>query len=240
GPGKLCVQCEAGVIEDFAVVFVKPYGGALQWADDEVAFDVFIGHRFVLSVGSLPGSAVRTSQTKRGYKKSNRNNFRPTIRFHAGRKGRRRFARCQKFPMSDDGVVFNLRRKMRRSIVLPLLACVTLLGILSGVGAQEAPSGKNENDNGYAQISLFAKAIELIRQDYVDVGKTSYQDLVTAALKGMLSSLDPHSQFMDPNDFRDMQEDTRSRFNGLGIEVAMTKGLLTVVPAIEDSTAAMA
>ena len=142
--------------------------------------------------------------------------------------------------MSDDGVVFNLRRKMRRSIVLPLLACVTLLGILSGVGAQEAPSGKNENDNGYAQISLFAKAIELIRQDYVDGNKTSYHDLITAALKGMLSSLDPHSQFMDPNDFRDMQEDTRSRFNGLGIEVAMKNGLPTVVTAIEDTPAAKA
>ena len=142
--------------------------------------------------------------------------------------------------MSDDGVVFNLRRKMRRSIVLPLLACVTLLGILSGVGAQEAQSGKNENDNGYAQISLFAKAIELIRQDYVDGSKTSYHDLVTAALKGMLSSLDPHSQFMDPNDFRDMQEDTRSRFNGLGIEVAMKNGLPTVVTAIEDTPAAKA
>ena len=142
--------------------------------------------------------------------------------------------------MSDDGVVFNLRRKMRRSIVLPLLACVTLLGILSGVGAQEAPSGKNENDNGYAQISLFAKAIELIRQDYVDGGKTSYHDLVTAALKGMLSSLDPHSQFMDPNDFRDMQEDTRSRFNGLGIEVAIKNGLPTVVTPMEDTPAARA
>ena len=142
--------------------------------------------------------------------------------------------------MSDDGVVFNLRCKMRRSIVLPLLACVTLLGILSGVGAQEAQSGKNENDNGYAQISLFAKAIELIRQDYVDGGKTSYHDLVTAALKGMLSSLDPHSQFMDPNDFRDMQEDTRSRFNGLGIEVAIKNGLPTVVTPMEDTPAARA
>src|SRR6266545_4112982 len=69
---------------------------------------------------------------------------------------------------------------------------------------------KNEEDNGYSQISIFAKAIELIRQDYVDGNKTSYHDLVTAAMKGMLSSLDPHSQFMDPNDFRDMQDDTRS------------------------------
>jgi len=119
------------------------------------------------------------------------------------------------------------------------LACL-LLGVLSGLRAQEAQQGKNEEDNGYSQISLFAKAIELIRQDYVDGSKTSYHDLITAAMKGMLSSLDPHSQFMDPDDFRDMQEDTRSRFNGLGIEVSMKNGLPTVITAMEDTPAARA
>jgi carboxyl-terminal processing protease len=132
-----------------------------------------------------------------------------------------------------------LAGKMRCSIVLPLGSSV-LLGILSGVCAQETQPGKSENDNAYAQISIFAKAIELIRQDYVDASKTDYHDLVTAALKGMFSSLDPHSQFLDPNDFRDMQEDTRSRFNGLGIEVSMKNGLPTVVTAIEDTPAAKA
>src|SRR6266403_1063501 len=131
---------------------------------------------------------------------------------------------------------------MRCPIVRLSLVSLLLLGVLSGVRAQEAQPGKNENeeDNGYSQISIFAKAIELIRQDYVDGNKTSYHDLVTAAMKGMLSSLDPHSQFMDPNDFRDMQDDTRSRFNGLGIEVSMKNGLPTVVTAMEDTPAAKA
>jgi len=133
-----------------------------------------------------------------------------------------------------------LARNMKRFITMPLLACLLLLGVLSGVRAQEAEPGKNAGDNGYSQISIFAKAIELIRQDYVDGNKTSYHDLVTAAMKGMLSSLDPHSQFMDPNDFRDMQDDTRSRFNGLGIEVSMKNGLPTVVTAMEDTPAAKA
>jgi carboxyl-terminal processing protease len=119
------------------------------------------------------------------------------------------------------------------------LACL-LLGVRSGLRAQEAQQGKNEEDNGYSQISIFAKAIELIRQDYVDGSKTTYHDLITAAMKGMLSSLDPHSQFMDPDDFRDMQEDTRSRFNGLGVEVSMKNGLPTVVTAMEDTPAARA
>jgi carboxyl-terminal processing protease len=128
---------------------------------------------------------------------------------------------------------------MRRFMILPLLACL-LLGLLPGVFAQEEQPGKSEEDNGYAQISIFAKALELIRQDYVDENKTSYHDLINAAMKGMLSSLDPHSQFMDPDDFRDMQDDTRSRFNGLGIEVSMKNGLPTVITAMEDTPAAKA
>ena len=124
-------------------------------------------------------------------------------------------------------------------MILPLLACL-LLGLLPAVFAQEEQPGKSEEDNGYAQISIFAKALELIRQDYVDENKTSYHDLVNAAMKGMLSSLDPHSQFMDPDDFRDMQDDTRSRFNGLGIEVSMKNGLPTVITAMEDTPAAKA
>jgi carboxyl-terminal processing protease len=132
-----------------------------------------------------------------------------------------------------------LVRNMRRLVVMLSLACL-LLGVRSGLRAQEAQQGKNEEDNGYSQISIFAKTIELIRQDYVDGSKTTYHDLITAAMKGMLSSLDPHSQFMDPDDFRDMQEDTRSRFNGLGVEVSMKNGLPTVVTAMEDTPAARA
>ena len=128
---------------------------------------------------------------------------------------------------------------MSRIVIIPLLACV-LFGAIPGVFSQEVQPPKTEEDNGYSQIAIFAKALELIRQDYVDENKTSYHDLVTAAMKGMLSSLDPHSQFMDPNDFRDMQDDTRSRFNGLGIEVSMKNGLPTVVTAMEDTPAAKA
>src|SRR5438874_4158078 len=128
---------------------------------------------------------------------------------------------------------------MRRLVIIPLLVCL-VIGVSPNVFAQEAPPGKTQEDNGYAQISIFAKALELVRQDYVDGNKTSYHDLMTAAMKGMLSSLDPHSQFMDPNDFRDMQDDTRSRFNGLGIEVSMKNGLPTVVTAMEDTPAAKA
>src|SRR3977135_13572 len=107
-------------------------------------------------------------------------------------------------------------------------------------GKPEKQQDGAEEDDGYSQISIFAKAVQLLRQDYVDGNKTSYHDLFNAPMKGMLCSLDPHSQYMDPNASRDMQDDTRSRFNGLGIEVSMKNGLPTVVTPMEDTPAARA
>jgi carboxyl-terminal processing protease len=127
---------------------------------------------------------------------------------------------------------------MKQRALLTAIFGLLLVFFVAPVRAAE-DSGEGD-DNGYSQISIFAKALEVIRQDYVDGNKTDYHDLVTAALKGMLSSLDPHSQFMDPNDFREMQDDTRSRFNGLGIEVTIRDGLPTVVSAMEDTPAAKA
>ncbi|HYY13256.1 MAG TPA: S41 family peptidase [Chthoniobacterales bacterium] len=121
--------------------------------------------------------------------------------------------------------------------ILLFLTCVVWLAPHSRAAQTANPP---EDDNGYSQIEIFAKAVQLLRQDYVDANKTSYHDLITAAMKGMLASLDPHSQFMDPDDFRDMQEDTRSRFNGLGIEVSMKNGLPTVITPMEDTPAAKA
>ena len=127
-------------------------------------------------------------------------------------------------------------RFVRGSIYSSLIASLLATGsIFAAEDENKAPE-----DDGYTQIAIMAKAIELLRQDYVDEGKTSYHDLITAAMKGMLSSLDPHSQYMDPNDFRDMQDDTRSRFNGLGIEVSMKNGLPTVISPMEDTPAGRA
>src|SRR5205823_1990725 len=128
---------------------------------------------------------------------------------------------------------------MKRRILFGVFGLL-LLALLFGIGFHTLRGADQDDDSGYSQIAIFAKAVQLIRQDYVDGNKTSYHDLVTAALKGMLGSLDPHSQFMDPSDFRDMQEDTRSRFNGLGIEVAIQNGLPTVVTPMEDTPAARA
>src|SRR5438067_6086679 len=128
---------------------------------------------------------------------------------------------------------------MKRRILFGVFGLL-LLALLFGIGFHTLRGADQDDDSGYSQIAIFAKAVQLIRQDYVDGNKTSYHDLITAAMKGMLASLDPHSQFMDPNDFRDMQDDTRSRFNGLGVEVSIKNGLPTVVSAMEDTPAAKA
>jgi C-terminal peptidase (prc) len=129
---------------------------------------------------------------------------------------------------------------MKRRSILNLLGLLALINLLLGVWLYTVHAAETDPDNGYAQIAVFAKAVQLIRQDYVDGNRTTYHDLIYAALKGMLASLDPHSQFLEPDDFRDMQDDTRSRFNGLGIEVSSKNGLLTVIAPMEDTPAARA
>jgi carboxyl-terminal processing protease len=133
------------------------------------------------------------------------------------------------------------RDMMKRRLVGGTFLCLVLFYLGFGIHVHNARAAAEQpDDSGYSQISIFAKAVQLIRQDYVDGNKVSYHDLITSAMKGMLSSLDPHSQYMDPNDFHDMQDDTRSRFNGLGIEVSMKNGLPTVVSPMEDTPAASA
>ena len=131
-------------------------------------------------------------------------------------------------------------RTMKRRLLISSFGCLLFLNLLLGVRVYNAAAAEPEEETGYAQISVFARAVQLIRQDYVDSKKVSYHDLIYAAMKGMLASLDPHSQFMDPDDFKDMQDDTRSRFNGLGIEVSVRGGLLTVITPMEDTPAAKA
>lgn len=87
----------------------------------------------------------------------------------------------------------------------------------------------------YREMKTLARAVELLRQDYVDEDKTEYRDLIYSALRGMLAELDPHSDFMEPSDFREMQDETRSEFGGLGVVVGMKKERLTIVAPMEGT-----
>ena len=73
----------------------------------------------------------------------------------------------------------------------------------------------------YDQVALFMKVIETVRKEYVDGDKLTYPDLVSGALKGMLNTLDPHSEFLDPRKYTDLQDDTEGEFGGVGINITM-------------------
>jgi carboxyl-terminal processing protease len=90
----------------------------------------------------------------------------------------------------------------------------------------------------YRQLDLFGDVFDKIRTDYVE--KPDEGKLVEAAINGMLSSLDPHSSYMDAKSFRDMQVQTKGEFGGLGIEVTEEDGLIKVVTPIDDTPAAKA
>ncbi len=117
-----------------------------------------------------------------------------------------------------------------------LVTMSVLVAVLATVGFRAiGANGNAGEDNGYVNIAVLTRAMQLIRQDYVDEKKTSYRALTYAALKGMFQSLDPHSSFMEPKELKGMTEDTRSEFTGLGITVTTRDGLLTIVTPIEDS-----
>ncbi len=102
--------------------------------------------------------------------------------------------------------------------------------------AATAPALPDDEDvSPYREMKTFARAMELVREDYVDEGKADYHDLTYQALRGMISKLDPHSDFMDPKEFKGVQEDTRSEFGGLGVVVGVKKGRLTIVAPMEGT-----
>jgi carboxyl-terminal processing protease len=90
----------------------------------------------------------------------------------------------------------------------------------------------------YRQLNLFGDVFERVRSDYVEVPDDS--KLIESAINGMLAGLDPHSSYMDPKSFRDIQVQTRGEFGGLGIEVTMEDGLIKVVAPIDETPAAKA
>ncbi len=96
----------------------------------------------------------------------------------------------------------------------------------------------SQNSELYRQLDLFGDVLERVRSDYVE--KPDDTQLIESAINGMLSSLDPHSSYMSPKSFRDMQVQTRGEFGGLGIEVTMENGVIKVVSPIDDTPAAKA
>jgi carboxyl-terminal processing protease len=114
-----------------------------------------------------------------------------------------------------------------------LAGATTLLNVTQSFSAPTS-----QNSELYRQLDLFGDVLERVRSDYVE--KPDDTQLIESAINGMLASLDPHSSYMSPKSFRDMQVQTRGEFGGLGIEVTMENGVIKVVSPIDDTPAAKA
>ncbi|MBU4418748.1 MAG: S41 family peptidase, partial [Candidatus Omnitrophica bacterium] len=121
---------------------------------------------------------------------------------------------------------------MRKKIFfVSLLIALVFISVRLGFSDNK----RKNNDALYKQVELFSNTLAIIQKEYVDDTKT--KDLIYGALKGMLVSLDPHSQFMDPETYEELKVDTQGKFGGLGIEITIKDGLLTVITPIEDTPA---
>jgi carboxyl-terminal processing protease len=119
-----------------------------------------------------------------------------------------------------------------------LLVLAVLAAGLTIMGLARSQTASAANSEIYRQLDLFGEVLERVRSDYVE--KPDDDKLIEAAINGMLMALDPHSSYLNPKQFRDMQVQTQGEFGGLGLEVTMENGLIKVVSAIEDTPAARA
>jgi carboxyl-terminal processing protease len=114
-----------------------------------------------------------------------------------------------------------------------LILLVFVLGVTIGLG--QSAKGPSVSGGIYEELRVFTDVLGLLQKEYVE--ETTSKNLIYGAIKGMLETLDPHSAFMPPNTYKEMQEETKGRFEGLGIEITMKDEILTVVSPIEDTPA---
>jgi carboxyl-terminal processing protease len=125
----------------------------------------------------------------------------------------------------------------RLGLIAALAAALLVLPMRQDGGAASTAATTNTAET-YKELNLFGDVFEKVRSDYVD--EVSDDTLIEGAINGMLTSLDPHSNYLNSKNFNDMKVQTRGEFGGLGIEVSMENGLIKVVSPIDDTPAARA
>lgn len=122
---------------------------------------------------------------------------------------------------------------MKKSILI-LICCGILLPAFA------APKKEIPKELPYSNLSVFMESLMFLREQYVDTGKISFENLLRAAMRGMMHELDPFSNYETPDQFKNTQEDTRGNFHGVGMTVSSRNGLLTIVSVIGGAPAAKA
>ncbi len=124
---------------------------------------------------------------------------------------------------------------MKKRLLYAVLALVLSVNLVIGARVYLSSAQAAEKESAYSSIELFSYVLERVRKDYVDGEKLTYHDLVYGALKGMLNTLDPHSEFMEADKYRDLQDDTQGSFGGLGIVISMKDNFVTVISPMDES-----
>ncbi len=124
---------------------------------------------------------------------------------------------------------------MSRRLILGSITALLLIHLGLGVRLYFAEAQAGERDDAYPHLALFSRVLQLIKKDYVDGSSLTYKDLVTSAVRGMLDSLDPHSEFLEPRRYDDLKDDTEGEFGGLGVTISPHGGKISIVDVIEDT-----
>jgi carboxyl-terminal processing protease len=123
----------------------------------------------------------------------------------------------------------------RARICLAIVALAFAVNLVVGYRVYSAEAQAANEEEAFEKISVMMRVIQLIRKDYVDADKVDYESLVYNALHGMVNSLDPFSDFMPPEQLKEMMEETEGEFGGLGVIVTMRDDWLTVVSPMEGT-----
>jgi carboxyl-terminal processing protease len=124
---------------------------------------------------------------------------------------------------------------MKRRLLFGVIGAVLVLNLAIGTQIYFTSVQAAEKDDAYPNLRLFTTVLDRVRQDYVDGDKLTYQDLIHGALKGMLSTLDPHSEYMEPVKYDELKKDTQGEFGGVGVVISVKDNFLTVVAPMEDT-----
>jgi len=124
---------------------------------------------------------------------------------------------------------------MKRRVLYGILFGALTVNLFFGALAYFTNVQAAEKDDALPNFRLFSTVLDRVRQEYVDGDKLSYQELIHGALKGMLNTLDPHSEFMEPVKYDDLKKDTQGEFGGVGIVVSTKDNQLTVIAPMEDT-----
>ncbi len=126
---------------------------------------------------------------------------------------------------------------MKRLFIL-LFSCGFLLMGSSVPAAEKSAEQKKEEELPYKNLSVFMESLMLLRAKYVDTGKISYENLLRAAMRGMMQELDPFSSYEEPDAFKNTMEDSMGKFPGIGVVITSRDDALEIVSVMEDGPAA--